>query len=78
MRKGAWDCCYPTISEANHYKALSSEFSMIKSMGINNLSNAINSSAFGDMELKWNCNEIRNVGTILIYNALVMAARERP
>ena len=66
------------FSEANHYEALSREFSMIKSIGINNLSNAINSSAYGDMQLKWNCNEIRNFGTMLIFNALVMAARERP
>ena len=66
------------FTETNHYEALSREYATIKSIGINNISNDRNSSAFGEMKTKWNNFEILNYGNMILYNSLKMAVHENP
>ena len=64
------------FTESNHYEALSREYALIKSLGLNNLTNAINGWAYGDMKTDWN--QIVNYGNMLLYNAFKMAIQENP
>ena len=66
------------FSETNRYEALSREFAVIKALGLNNLTNANNSCAYGDMKNNWNYNETVNFGNMILFNALTMTVNERP
>ena len=66
------------FSETNHYEAMSREYSMIKSLGLNNITNNINGSAFGVMKSKWNIFEVMNYGNMLLYNSFKMTIQENP
>ena len=57
---------------------MSREYSMIKSLGLNNITNNINGSAFGVMKSKWNIFEVMNYGNMLLYNSFKMAIQENP
>ena len=65
------------FTETNHYEAMAREFAIIKALGLNNITNEINSSPFGAMKY-WNHFEIINYGNMLLYNALKMAITENP
>ena len=72
-----WDAgngiiCLHLFHETSHYMAHNREFSIIKALGINNLTNSINGSCYGDMKNSWNSNEIVNFGNMLLYNAFKM------
>ena len=54
------------------------EFAMIKTLGINNLTNSIQGSAYGDIKTSLNSNEIANFGNLLLYNAFKMSIIEPP
>ena len=54
------------------------EFAIIKTLGINNLTNSIQGSAYGDIKTSWNSNEIANFGNLLLYNAFKMSIIEPP
>ena len=60
------------FTESNHYEALSREYALIMSLGLNNLTNAINGCAYGAMKTDWNHFEIVNYGNMLLYNAFKM------
>ena len=64
--------------ESSHYETMSREFAIIKAIGLNNLTNVINSAPFGAMKCDWNPNEIINYGNMILYNTLCMAISERP
>ena len=51
---------------------------MIKSLGLNNITNDINGSSFGIMKSKWNLFEVMNYGNMILYNSLKMAIQENP
>ena len=58
--------------------AHSREFSIIKFIGFNNLTNSINGTAYAAMKNDWNTTEIINFGDMLLYNAFKMCIIEPP
>ena len=64
-------------NDSNHYEAHSYEFALIKGIGLGNLTNVINGTAYGVMQ-SWNDVEVINFGRMLLYNALVMCIHETP
>ena len=65
------------FTETINYEVMAREFAIIKSLGLSNTTNEINSSPFGAMKY-WNHFEIVNYGNMLLYNALNMAISENP
>ena len=55
----------------------SREFALIKSLGLNNLTNIVNGTPYGVMT-SWNEYEIKTFGKMLLYNALLMCIMEPP
>ena len=76
--KGQGIICLQLFHEADHFMAHNREFSIIKALGFNNLTNSINGSCYGDMKVSWNKNEISNFGNMLLYNAFKMCIIEPP
>ena len=64
-------------SDCSHHEAHSREYAIIKSLGLNNITNVVNGTRYGDMRF-WNENEVSNFGKIMLYNALVMCVMEPP
>ena len=64
-------------NDSNHYEAHANDFALIKGIGLSNITNVINGTAYGAMK-SWNNNEIINFGRMLLYNALVMCIHETP
>ena len=53
-------------------------YAIIKALGFNNLTNAINGTCYGAMKENWNNNEIINFGDMLLLNAFRMCINEPP
>ena len=64
--------CLHLFHETSHYMTHNREFAIIKALGINNLTNSINGSSYGDMKSNWNNKEIVNFGNMIMYNAFNM------
>ena len=65
------------LADVCHHEAMSREFSIIKAVGINNLTNIINSSCYGAMR-KWSKIEISNFGIMCLYNAFLSTLNDHP
>ena len=65
------------FSDCSHHEAHSREFALIRSLGLNNLTNVVNGTPYGAMT-SWNDNEVKNFGKMLLYNALLMCVMEPP
>ena len=61
-----------------HQEAHAREFAIIKALGLQNITNAFNGTAFGNMKTKWNYNEVVNFGTMSLFNALKMCIFDNP
>ena len=70
--------CLHLFHETSHFMTHNREFSIIKALGINNLTNSINGSSYGDMKSSWNYKEIINFGNMIMYNAFKMCLIEPP
>ena len=70
--------CLQLFHETSHYMAHNREFALIKTLGINRLTNSINGTAYGDMRDSWNSNEIVNFGNMILYNTFKMCCMEPP
>ena len=66
------------FNEVSHYEALAREYSLIKTLEIDNIANIINGSPYGVMKYVWNENEIKNYGTMILFNALKMCIIDKP
>ena len=58
-------------AETTHFEAHAREYAVIKSVGINNITNIINGTPYGMMKT-WNSIEFENYGTMILYKALKM------
>ena len=76
--RGQGIICLQLFHETNHYMAHNREYAIIKALGFNNLTNAINGTCYGAMHDSWNKNEIINFGNMLLYNAFKMCIIEPP
>ena len=76
--KGQGVVCLQLFHETNHYMAHNREYAIIKALGFNNLTNAINGTCYGAMHDSWNNNEIINFGNMLLFNAFKMCIIEPP
>ena len=66
------------FAENNHYEALSREYSLIKALKLNYLTNEISGSCYGAMKDSWNETEVINFGNMMLLNTLKMAVKEQP
>ena len=66
------------FGEFNNEEALSREFSLIKAIGLNNLTNKIGGTCYGDMRYSWSETEIINFGNCLLMNTLKSIINENP
>ena len=76
--KGHGIICLQLFHETNHYMAHNRVYAIIKALGFNNLTNAINGTCYGAMKENWNNNEIINFGDMLLLNAFRMCIIEPP
>ena len=70
-------CLIQIGAEVSHYEALSRECATIKAVGLNNLTNVANSTAYGDMN-NWSQTEILNFGNMTLFNALRQTIIDKP
>lgn len=66
---------FPEVCE---FEALSREFAIIKAIGLENLTNAINGRCYGVMKENWNMNEIINFGNMMVYRILKVVVQDPP
>ena len=64
-------------TETSHFEAHAREYAVIKSVGINNITNIINGTPYGIMKT-WNSIEVANYGTMILYKALKMCINDPP
>ena len=65
-------------NEITHYEAHAREYAIIKTMGLDNITNVINGVAYGVVGQGWSDIEVANYGTMMLYNALKLCILERP
>ena len=66
------------FAECNSYEALSREYAIIKTIGLNNLTNVVNGTCYGDIKECWSETEIVNYGNMILMNAFKMCIQENP
>lgn len=66
------------FNETTHQEAHAREYALIKALSLNNITNVVNGTTFGDMKNNWNKTEIANYGNMILYNALKMCIHEPP
>ena len=64
-------------NEVNHYEAHSREFALIKAVGLKQLNNVINGTAYGSIQY-WTETEIHNFGNMMLYNAIKICVNDPP
>ena len=64
-------------ADTDNFEALSKEFALIKSVGLSNLTNFNNSTAYGEMR-SWNRKEVSYYGDYLLIKTLLYGLIERP
>ena len=74
-KKGIMLFHFPT--EVNHFEAHSREYALIKAVGLINLNNYINGTAYGSCAL-WNEVETQNFGDMMLYNAIKICVSDPP
>ena len=65
------------FSDSNHYEAHSREYAIIRSLGLENITNVVNGTPYGAMT-SWSSTEILNYGKMWLYNAMLMCIIEPP
>ena len=76
-KEGKGICIMQLYPETCHHEALSIEFSIIKALGVENISNEINGTCYGAMK-RWGENEVLNYGNICLLKALKLAIQDMP
>ena len=65
-------------NDTNHFEACSKEFSVIKAIGLNHLTNKINAACYRDIKSKWSGIEVVNYGRMLLHNTLISCISDKP
>ena len=77
-KKGEGVAIIRIFTETNNYEAMSREYSLIKALKLNNLTNEVNGTCYGAMRKSWSETEIINFGNMMLFNTLKMTIQDPP